>query len=438
METTLSNTVKALAQELDVKRLELKAIYDKAATGQVDPDTGASLYNPEVMTTSVIEEVQKRHAELAEINQKYERARLSEIEAKNADELNRLSQVERRIVPGIFAPGGSDNANLRGMNGNRRTLADMVINHPAYKTRSSSRGRFHIEFEDVDVKTLLQESTGYAPVNARTDTVIPFANRRPVVGDLIPTDPTTNQIIKWMEETTFSNQASTVAEGGLKPESALAFTERSSTVQKIATWIPVTEEQIDDVPALAGIINRDLALMIALQEEIQLLNGSGTGTNLLGFLQAPNIQSQAFSTNNADTVFLGMQKVRWTGFAEPSGVVLHPDNWSTIRLAKTTGSGEYILGAPSPAAGTGAVTFPYVDVLWGKPVIITPAITSGTGLTGDFLMYAHISRRMGLRIDVSDSHDVYFIYNKLAVRAEIRESLEIRRQAAFCKLTSLT
>jgi HK97 family phage major capsid protein len=53
----------------------------------------------------------------------------------------------------------------------------------------------------------------------------------------------------------------------------MEFTPALAPVVKIAAWIPVTEEILEDAPTLAGYINTRLAYMVDLREEAQILNG---------------------------------------------------------------------------------------------------------------------------------------------------------------------
>jgi glycosyltransferase involved in cell wall biosynthesis len=92
-----------------------------------------------------------------------------------------------------------------------------------------------------------------------------------------------------------------------------------------------------------------------------------------------------------------------------------------------------VLCSDSESFGTSAAE----ALVAGLPVVVTPAETVGTALVGDFQMFSQLWRRMGIRIDVSDSHSTYFIENKLAIRCEERLALIIYRAAAYCLATGL-
>lgn len=401
------------------KAAELHDIFEKTKTGVID-ERGQPLFD---MDSATLTDVKARNLELNDINIELEAAKAGEVYLNNQRLMQGLNEIDRTI------PHDGSGGSKRGKEVDyTKSIGQMVVDHNGYALRPTGSKRFDVELNDVDLKTLMTTSAGWSAPNPRTNIVILSAQRRPMVSDLIPQTTTTNSVIKYMEETTFTNAAATVAEGAVKPESALAFTERTSNVQKIATWLPITEEQMDDVPQVMSVINDRLMLMLMTKEEDQVLTGDGTGNNLDGFTHRSGVQSQARGSDDGqDAIYKAMVLVRWTGFAEPSGVVIHPTNWQAIRLQRTS-TGLYIFGDPAQ---------PGEERLWGKPVVVTPAITLNTALTGDFPMYSHISRKMGVRVDVADQHDVYFIYNKLVIRIEERLSLEIYRNAAFCKVTGL-
>ncbi len=140
------------------------------------------------------------------------------------------------------------------------------------------------------------------------------------------------------------------------------------------------------------------------------------------------MQTQAAGGDDPqDAIFRAYTLVRYTGRAEPDGNIIHPNDWEAIRLQRTT-DGIYIFGNPSDQNEFR---------LWGKTTVVTDAITENTALVGAFGRYSHISRKLGVRVDVSNSHSTYFVQNLLAIRAEIRMSLEIYRPSAFAKVTGI-
>jgi HK97 family phage major capsid protein len=377
-------------------------------------------------TAEELKDFQAGQVELAAINDE-----LSPLLEAKAQAENMKRQAERNAQPVRKIPfqGSDSTPSEEGQSVQSKSLGEMYTDHVMFKTMHKVPGaRFAVELPDVTMKTLMTTAAGLAPANPRTAKIVLSAQRRPVVADLIPQDNTSETAIKYMEETTFTNNAAFVGEGLVKGEAALAFTERTALVEMLAVWLPVTVQQLSSVDGMQALINNRLTLMLELKEEDGLLNGNGTTPQLNGFYNAVT-QTQAKGADATPTaIYKAITKVRVNGMAEPTGIVLHPNDWQDIVTLQDL-NGNYIFGNPFQGEAGSQI--------WGKPVVATVAATEGTGLLGDFQLYSHISRKMGIRIDVSDSHDTYFIYNKLAIRAEEQLSLEIYRILAFCEVTGI-
>jgi HK97 family phage major capsid protein len=274
------------------------------------------------------------------------------------------------------------------------------------------------------IKTLLTLST-LTPQSDRRP-LVPFAVDETTVGDLVLPGTTDSNVISYYEETTFTNAAATVAEGDAKPESALAFTERTDTVRKIATWIPATSEFLEDNAGIRSYIEGRMRFMVEREEEDQLLNGNGTAPNISGILDRA-IQTIG-STNDLDAIYRAMTEVRVDGLAEPTAVVIHPLSWQNLRLGKNADDIYY---------GPGPFNPDNVERIWGLPVRITPLIAEGTALVGAFRPFAQVFRKGGIRVVASTEHSTYFTENKVAILAEERLTLAVYRPAAFCSVTGL-
>jgi len=278
-------------------------------------------------------------------------------------------------------------------------------------------------------KTVFDTSTGYAPQAIRIGKLVDYAAERPMVVDLIPQGTTDQNAIPYMEETTQTNAAAGVAEKGDYPESALAFTQKSSPVQKIATFLPITDEALEDVPMMQSIIDNRLNLFIRMKEETDVLGGNGTPPNLRGLMNTVGIQTQARGSDpSPDAIYKAMTLIQINSFLSASGIVMHPTNWQTIRLLKSTDGGVYLWGPPNEAGP---------ERIWGLPVVKTTSMTLNTSLVGAFDMATQIFRKKKITIQVSNSHSDYFIKGQLAIRADERLALVVFRPAGLCTVTGM-
>jgi HK97 family phage major capsid protein len=306
-----------------------------------------------------------------------------------------------------------------------KSLGDLFTESVAFKGK---RGSIGPEASlDIDVKALMTTAAGWTPETTRTGHLVDMAVRPIQVIDLVPGNTTSQAAVVYMEETTFTNNAAETAEGSPYVESALGLTEKSSPVRKIATFLPVTDEQLEDVPQARGYINNRLPFMLRQRLDAQILVGDGTAPNLRGFLNTVGIQTMAKGTDpTPDAFYKAMVQVQVTGRAMPNAIVMNPLDWQDVRLLRTA-DGIYIWGSPSDAGPAR---------MWGLPIAQSDALTQNTGLVLD-TTFTELDTRRGIDVQVSNSHSTFFTEGKQAVRADTRVALVVYRPAAICSVTGI-
>ena len=291
-------------------------------------------------------------------------------------------------------------------------------------------------------KALVYSGTGVAGALVANDVqpgVLSILQREINVLDLLPRIETASDTIEYILETAFTNNAAMVAEAtattgttGTKPESVLTYESRTAPVRTLAHWIPVTNKTLADAPQIRGIINSRLLLGLTLALENQVLTGDGTGENFTGILNTSGINIRGLGSDSVpDAVFRARTMVRVTGKARPTAIVMHPNDWEAVRLARensATGTlGGYLMGPPSMVGAT---------TLWGLPVVESEAITENTALVGDFAMGATLFDREQAVVRVGLIND-QFIRNMQTILAELRAAFVVWRPSAFAKITGV-
>lgn len=417
-------TIVQLGEKVSAKRAEMKKYFDDNMLEGKDENG-----NPLFKETFSAEEFEKKEAELRDLTSEWDvKRRAAEVykanEANIADESKGVNRLGTGTKNG--RDGGERELEFRSLG---RAFVDTCKELGITRLEQGKS----VDIEGLDTKTLFSTTAGYPPETLRSGRISESPQRRPVVADIVPQETTDQNAYKYIREDTFTNGAAPKAEGSAADESALAFTEVSGVIEDITNLLPITQRTLDDVPGMEGLVSGRMFLMHQLAEEDQLVNGDGNTPNLVGFLAAPNLQTQARGTDDAFSASLkAMTKVRTAGnskygWAEPSGLIISPTDWQNILLAKD-GTGRFMFGDPSsPNAG---------KTLWGLPPVVTNAIATGTLLTGDFLMHSLLVRRMNITLAVGWINDD-FAKGRIALKMTSRSCLVVYRGQAFCQVTGL-
>lgn len=293
-----------------------------------------------------------------------------------------------------------------------------------------------------ELKTTFAESgLGNARVIAeqRLPGVLPILFQRLTIADLMPQGTTGSNLVRYVVESTATNAASTVAEGGAKPAATLNLDLVDESVKKIAVILKVTDEMLQDLEQAQSYVNGRLALFVAQREEQQLLTGNSTAlsTNIMGILNrtgltvADPVGSETYG-KIALAVHREITKIRVASFLDPDALVFHPNSWQKARF-EADANGQFFGGGPFTGAyGQGGVAG---DTYWGLRVVSTQAETDGTILIGAFRAAAQIFRRTGVTVEMTNSNEDDFTHNLVAVRAEERLALAVYRPSAFGTVT---
>jgi len=266
----MAKTAKSLAAELAEKRRALQAEFEAHKT-----DEGYDIPSDKVI------EFRRRNDELNELGKAWEEAR--EVEKMAADNASQLDEIDKphRMPFESAKRAGAENA---------RTVASIgeSFTKKLY-TNGQIRKNVEVDLKDIDpiqFKTTMTTAAGFAPENLRSGLVVLSAQRPVTMLDILPMIAVgSGNAYTYMYESTFTNAAAEIAEndGTGAPESALAYTEGSETIRRVATFLPVTDEQLADEPGIMGLLNARLPFMVRQRASYQLLQGNNSAPNLNGF-----------------------------------------------------------------------------------------------------------------------------------------------------------
>lgn len=318
-----------------------------------------------------------------------------------------------------------------------RNLGAHYIKFAANRLAEVKGTRFSVGAPEFKAATDPQSIAGLGVPQFDT-TVTEGFRRQAVAADLLGSGTLSGSSLTYYVEGTAEGAPATSAELAAKAQLHYNYSTVTEALSKIAGFVKVSDEMLEDLDFLVSEINGRLVYDLSIAEDNQLLNGSGTAPDLRGILNRSGVltvAAPATAADNADNVFKGAMAVWNATGLSADGVIINPADYQTIRLAKDV-NGQYYGGGPFTGTyGQNGVVFQ--PPLWGLRTVVSTAVAAKTVLVGAFAQSGTVYRKGGVRVESTNSDQDDFVKNRITIRAEERIALAIRRPNGFAKVTLL-
>jgi HK97 family phage major capsid protein len=330
----------------------------------------------------------------------------------------RLSTVEERQRWG-FQNMGDFCAAVRRAVVNPGAMDQRLIQNAALSTYGSEAagadGGFAVPPEWRS--EIMRMVTGEDAILARTD-------RQTVSGNTItfPVDETTAWQSTGGIQTYWDSEAATITQS--KPQ----LTDLTIKLSRLTALVPVTEELLEDAPAMSGYVTSKAGEKMAFKVNDAIINGTGVGQPL-GIMNAPctvsvaKVTSQTAATFHADNAVAMMARMPAQSFANSVWLINQDVVPQILKL------GFAVTTATGTAAGAGALYLPpnglanqstYGSLL-GRPIIVTEACAT-LGTVGDVIL-ADLTKYLAVvkgAMKADTSIHLWFDQNVMAFRFVMR------------------
>lgn len=296
-----------------------------------------------------------------------------------------------------------------------------------------------------DKNVFLQKNTitglGGSPAD-NTNTIVPLDTMAGIVAggfrmlrflDVVPMGRTSSNQVHYTRESTYTNAAAETQEDAAKPQSTLTFESVDAPVRTIAHWLKVSKQVVDDAPALETYIDQRMRHGVRQRLESQIIAGNGTAPNIAGLLDADGVTFTDLATQSGELKFDYINRAKYKVIENeymPDIVLLNPADWGTMeRLKVNSGTDDrYIAGSASHSA-IGYLQNGLVPTVWGLPVILSNAMTSGEALvlSLDAIM---MWMREEATVEIFEQDDTNVQSNLLTIRGEMRAAFTVFRPTA--------
>ena len=282
---------------------------------------------------------------------------------------------------------------------------------------NTNAARFEIKAGDMTM------ANAYTGVVAGETVISDFKfdpSRSVHIRTLLPIGNTDAQTIRFPKESAYDDGAAATAQGSTLGASDFDITATSVNVEKIGTFMRITEEMLNDTPGLSSYLSARVPGKVLSVEDTEILNGDGSSPNLDGlftdgaaFITSGGAFDDAVeSANEFDVLIAALNQLALSNY-QADTILLNPTDFHKIVLLKSTAN-EYlknqIIQGIQPAIN-------------GVPITLNTAVTAGKFLVGNLAQASQLWVRDGLGIEFSRDDSTNFRDGFVTVRAQERVAL---------------
>lgn len=215
---------------------------------------------------------------------------------------------------------------------------------------------------------------------------------------------------------------------GVKKQSSVKWELQTAFFEWIATWIATTRQTLADVDQVRSFIDNQGRLMLAIEEEDQLINGNGTRPNISGILDQGSLQTLDLTgEDNLDGLRVARRLVK-SGVSRLTAdfVIVNPIDSEGVDLLKDD-FGQYRGGNPIG-------NFTFDQPIWRMRRVESEAVAEGTAIVGSGAG-ATVYQRDPIQVLTADQHADFFVRNLVVLLFEERLGFPIYFPTAFVEVT---
>lgn len=387
---------------------------------------------------------------------------------KGAELERDLSQATQALVPWNnrgadgFRTEDDEDAPAKGLTLPTSIEAyQMVLEETGIRTPTSEFGKYAVRAlgEGTSALGSVTSAGALVPIQFLTGEFVLALTSATVLRQMpeVVVVPVTSNIIELPRESVAAAAAAVAESGTITPnDPTLALQEFS--IKKQARLQLFSNELLNDSnPAINGVINRMLARDIALFQDAQYLEGSGSGANVTGLATYSGLTTSSWvaatngSTPSGDDL-INMVFDIYGANANPTAFIGNPRSLRNIMKLKDA-SGRYIFtsyatwGGPRMQAIPGTtMTYPSKAVgdLNGVPFYLSTQVsiarTQGSSSAATNLYYGDFTKCLILErqaVDIFLSEHYAMNADQTAVRVTARSTVALTQPTAFAKATGI-